>query len=356
MRKIVDFFRTLSLSFLLLFNIFIIITITLGLVVISFYFGLKFSVISLDILYYPPTGLIIIFSVSIILTISLVTMLYLLFTKNLKLMISSMQKVAQGDYQQQLKISGIFVSNEIKQYEYAFNRTVDKLSKTEILQLDFINNFSHELKTPITAISGFGSLLTADEISDAERIEYANIIVEEATRLSNLSTSILTLSKLDNIVALNTQLINCETIVKQVLRTLDQQSISNHQFITNLEQFTLECDKDLIAQLLINLIANSVKFSPENSQIIITTMSQNNTCQITIEDFGIGMDENSIEHIFSKFYQENSASYNGYGIGLAVVKRIVDLHHGQCQVESKLHHGTTFTITLPLIQTEKGTK
>ncbi len=350
MNKIINFLKPFSLNFLLVFNIFFIIIFTLLAVTLTTYFGMKYNWVDMTIFTKPTTNLLIIFALSIILTNFLVIMIRFIFIRNIEKMIASMQQIAQYNYRSKLDFDGYYIPETIKEYEQSFNKTIDTLNKTEILQLDFINNFSHELKTPITSILGFAQLLSSPNISDQERIEYSNIIQEEAIRLSNLSTNILNLSKIDNLNNITTQSVNCSELITHVINIIGHENISNNKFKLHLESFEIECSKELIIQLLMNIISNSIKYSDPNTEIIIKADSSDSHCTISIQDFGAGMDETTIENMYSKFYRANTTHISGYGIGLSVAKKIIELHNGNIDVISELGQGSTFTITLPLYQ------
>lgn len=262
----------------------------------------------------------------------------------------AMDEVAGGnlDYQIDIKKAGEFE----KAYSQ-FNTMALELKKTKEEMVDFTNEFAHEFKTPITAISGFSEYLleTGRDLETPERIEQLTMISEESKRLLNLSMNTLLLSKVDamQVVDNKEEYDLAEQIRKCVIilsKALDKKNIE------------LEMDEDLalpyygneelLQQVWLNLLNNAIKFTSKNGRIEIEGYSTDEEIIVSISDDGIGMDEKTMEHIFDKYYQNDSSSVaKGSGIGLAIVKRIVTLCGGNIQVASKINEGTTFTVHLP---------
>ena len=207
-----------------------------------------------------------------------------------------------------------------------FNQMVKELNSIECLQKDFINNISHEIKTPISSIQGFAKLLEEDDLSKEERKEYAEIIKEESNRLLHMSTNILKLAKLEN-----------------------QERLANKtKFNVNLKEQEILGEKDLLNQVWINILENSIKFSEKDGQIDVKMKTNQENITVEIKDYGIGMEEEEAKKIFDRFYQvDKSHTKPGAGIGMTIAKRIVELSGGKIEVESKLNKGTTFIVTLP---------
>lgn len=258
------------------------------------------------------------------------------------------KKVAQGNFNIQLETQR---NDEIGELTANFNKMVKDLGSIELLQKEFIDNVSHEIKTPISSIEGFAELLEADNLSKEERIEYSNIIKEEANRLLNLSTNMLKLSKLQNqtkIIAKDE--INIAEQIRKAI-TLLEPKWSEKEIIFNvsLEEKYFIGDEELIFQIWVNLIENAIKFSKQKGKIEITLKEIKDYLEITIKDNGKGMDKEEISRIFTRFYQiDKSHSTEGSGLGLAIVKRIIDLSEGTIEVQSEENSGTTMIISLPL--------
>ena len=258
------------------------------------------------------------------------------------------QKVARGDFSVSVDIKkndeiGILIKN--------FNRMAKELGNMEYLQKDFIRNVSHEFKTPIASIQGFAKLMQNENLSHEDRIEFSGIILEETERLSKLSTNILRLSKLENQseLTLKKEFLLDEQI-RSVLVLLEQKwSKKNLDLTVNMEKICYAGDEELLQQVWINLIENAIKFSDEGGSISISLAQTEHHVEVEIADNGIGMDEETKQRIFERFYQGNAShSVEGSGLGLSIVKRILDLSNGEIQVKSNLHHGTVFLVKLPI--------
>lgn len=224
------------------------------------------------------------------------------------------------------------------------------LKSTENLQKEFINNVSHEIKTPISSIEGFAKLLKDKNISNEEREEYSNIIIEEAERLSNLTGKMLKLSKLHNQdkIINKQEVLIAEQIRKAISLLEPKWSEKNIKINVSLEETIFLGDEELIFQVWINLFENAIKFSNNNCQIDIKEFYNNEEIVVIIKDYGIGMQESELEKVFERFYQiDKSHSAEGSGLGLAIVKRIIELSNGKIEIKSKESKGTTVIVKLP---------
>lgn len=260
-----------------------------------------------------------------------------------------------GDYDIELETKR---EDEIGELTENFNKMTRGLKSTENLQKEFINNVSHEIKTPITSIEGFAKLLKDKNLSDEEREEYSNIIIEESERLINLTGKMLKLSKLHNQERIiNVQEVQIAEQIRRAISLLDQKwSDKNIKINVNLQECIFLGDEELIFQVWMNLLENAIKFSKINGKIDIKLYRQDNEINIIIKDYGIGMQPDEIEKVFERFYQiDKSHSGEGSGLGLAIVKRILDLSDGKIEIQSKENEGTTVTVKLPIL-IEKSNK
>ena len=232
-----------------------------------------------------------------------------------------------------------------------FNKMVKELNSIECLQKDFINNVSHEIKTPISSIQGFAKLLEADDLSKEERKEYAEIIKEESDRLLYLSTNILKLAKLENQERImNKTKFNIAEQIRRTISVLEPKwKEKNIKFNVNLKEQEFLGEKDLMYQVWMNIIENSIKFSKQDGQIDIKMKTNQENIAVEIKDYGIGMEEEEAKKIFDRFYQvDKSHTKPGAGLGMTIAKRIVELSGGKIEVTSKLNESTTFIVTLPI--------
>lgn len=255
-------------------------------------------------------------------------------------------KAAEGDYHAKLDPakSSIFAVA----YEN-FNKLEERLKKTGTLQDEFVNNYSHEFKTPITSIKGFAELLLEEELDEKTRKKYLKIISEEAGKLTSLSEQSIFLTKLNaqNIIlnkkkySLDEQIRNC--VIMQEPSYLKKNITVN----CDLEEVTIFQSEEILEHLWNNLISNAIKYTNKDGEINITLTSDGNSIVAKIKDNGIGMTEESLNQIFDRFYQvDKSKTIDGLGLGLTIVGRIIELIEGKIEVESELGKGSTFTIIL----------
>ena len=266
---------------------------------------------------------------------------------------SAMREVADGDFKVEAKCESRI--QDVQDIYDSFNSMVRELSTTETLQTDFISDVSHEFKTPINAIEGYASLLEG-EPSPEEQRAYVEKILFNTRRLSALTGNILLLSKLSNqsILPQKTQF-RLDEQIRQAIVALEQKwSEKELGFEVELEETPFFGYESLLPHVWTNLIGNAVKFSPKGGEIRIKMMRTEGAAVFTIEDDGPGIVPGDEEHIFTKFYQsESSHGMEGNGLGLALVRQIVEMSGGSVDVQNLEVGGCRFTVRLPLEQ-EKG--
>ena len=233
-----------------------------------------------------------------------------------------------------------------------FNKMVDELNSTVLLQNNFASNFWHEFKTPIVSIKGYAELLKNNEnLSKEEYDKYINIIIEETRRLSNLTQSTLLISKLDTLnhfeetapIKINEQIEECVILLDGSFQE------KNIDVELSLTPYVISANADTFKNLWINLFTNAIKYNKENGKIIVKSFIDDDRYVITFEDTGIGMDKKTLSHIFDKYYQGDSSHLKkGNGLGLPIAKRIVELAGGYMFASSEVGVGTTFTIFFPI--------
>ena len=268
--------------------------------------------------------------------------------KPIKQLKDATKKVAAGDFSVELETER---NDEIGDLTHDFNKMVKGLSSIECLQKDFINNVSHELKTPISSIQGFAKLLDDETLTEEERKEYISIIIEESDRLLNISTNILKLSKLQNQDrVVNKEEIDISEQIRKVISVLEPKwKEKDLKFNVSLQDAIYYGDSDLTFQVWMNLIDNAIKFSNNNSHIDVKVKKEKDLIKIEIKDYGIGMDEGEKDKIFDRFYQiDKSHSEKGSGLGLSIVKRIIELSNGKIEVETMKNKGTKIIVKLPI--------
>lgn len=231
-----------------------------------------------------------------------------------------------------------------------FNATVKQLKGLEIMRSEFITNLSHELKTPITSINGFSELLLADEVSEEERKEYAQIIYNESNRLLKLAKNTLLLSKLEGqSIVTEKSIFSFDDMVENSLILFEKEILAkNINLNVNLDRVNYYWDSSLLSQVVINLVSNAIKYSKQNGNISIELHSNSGYVFFSVKDDGVGMSKKTLAKIFDRYYQgDSSHKTEGNGLGLAIVKKIIDLCGGKIDVGSKEGEGSYFMITLP---------
>lgn len=263
--------------------------------------------------------------------------------KNLK---NNMNKVAEGDFSVKVTEDSIF--DEVDDMYHYFNMMMDELRATEIIQSDFISNVSHEFKTPINAIEGYITLLSDDNISVEEKERYVEKIMKNTERMSQLISNVLLLSKLEN-QTIDTKIksFSLDEQIRQVIILLEPKWVEkNVEFDIELDEIDYLGNEGIMFHVWNNLIGNAIKFGPKNGKITIQ-LKRDDKVKFIIEDEGPGIDEESIKFIFNKFYQtDTSHKSDGNGLGLSLVKKIVDLCDGSIIVENKENSGCRFTVIL----------
>lgn len=271
------------------------------------------------------------------------------FCKPIDAIIKSQKKVAKGDFS--VKVIPPKGNTLITDLVNGFNAMTEELNGTEIFRNDFINNFSHEFKTPIVSIRGFAKQLQNDNISEEQKKEYIEIITTEADRLASMSSNILLLTKFENqqIVSGKTNFYLDEQLRKCILLTEKQWSKKNLDLSLELDEIEYYSNEEMLSHIWLNILNNAIKFTPENGKINIKCYKSVNDVVVKISDNGIGMDDKTQKRIFDKFYQgDSSHKSTGNGLGLALAKRVVDLCKGKISVKSQLGKGTTFIVKLPI--------
>ena len=231
----------------------------------------------------------------------------------------------------------------------SFNTLAEELENTEMLRSDFINNFSHEFKTPIVSIAGFAKLLKRGNLTEEQKTEYLDIIEEESLRLSAMATNVLNLTKVENQAILTDK---SEYNLSEQLRTcvlLLEAKWERKRLEPELdfEEIRIEGSEELLKQVWINLLDNAVKFAPEGSSILLKAEETPEAVTVTVKNEGPDIPPEAMNKIFNKFYQaDESHAAEGNGVGLAIVKRVAELHGGTVAVASS-GGITSFSVTLP---------
>lgn len=274
-------------------------------------------------------------------------------------MAEATKKVAEGDFS--VYVPAVHTADKLDYLDIMildFNKMVEELGSIETLKTDFVSDVSHEMKTPVAIIKNYAQLLRTGQTTEEQRKEYAQEIENAASRLSTLISNILKLNKLEH------QRITPEAETYDVCRQLCE---SIFQIEDALEEKEIDLEADIEDMAMIkgdaslmelvwnNLLSNAVKFTGKGGTVTVRQTSDENHIQVSISDTGCGITRDSINHIFDKFYQgDTSHSKEGNGLGLALVKRVLELLDGDIQVVSEEEKGSTFTVTLPAADAGKS--
>lgn len=285
----------------------------------------------------------------LIVTIGGVTSIFInkLLLSPIKRLSEAMDEVANGNFE--VKLEADYRIREIENIYEKFNLMTRELRSTEILQSDFVSNVSHEIKTPITSIEGYTMLLQKEETSEESKKLFVEKILFNTRRLSELVGNILLLSKIDN-QAIETQKkkFRLDEQIRQVILILEPKWLEKEiEFDVELDSITYEGNDELIYHIWSNLLDNAIKFSPQGGMIRLRLREEEENYVFVIEDEGPGIPQEDQQRIFQKFYQaDGSRKQEGNGLGLALVKNIVDLYHGEIVVENLPKQGCRFIVKL----------
>lgn len=267
--------------------------------------------------------------------------------------VKAMRQLAEGDFSVRLKLSRrqeqIPALHDLTE---SFNKMAEELQNTELLRSDFINNFSHEFKTPIVSIAGFAKLLKRGRLNEVQRAEYLDIIEEESLRLSYMATNVLNLTKIENQQILTdcTEYNLSEQLRASILLLERKWTKKNLTIAPEFSEYRITANEELLKQVWINLLDNAIKFSPAGGTVTVRISAQQENLTVTVGNTGSTIDSENLPKIFNKFYQaDESHSSEGNGIGLAIVKRVTELHGGSVTAVSQSDR-TVFTVTLPKTQ------
>jgi two-component system, OmpR family, phosphate regulon sensor histidine kinase PhoR len=266
--------------------------------------------------------------------------------------LEALEKIAQGNF-------NIRLDNELQDHQIvgklasSVNKMALELDQMENLRQEFISNVSHEIQSPLTSIRGFAQALENDQLSPEERHHYLSIIEDESTRLSRITEDLLRLAALESDrVRFEPAPYRLDHQIRSLILVCEPQWTEKKiELEVSLEDVEITADEDLLSQVWLNLIHNSIKFTPPGGSISVALCRYNDKIEFRISDTGLGIAAEDQAHIFERFYKADKSrtrSKEGSGLGLSIVKKIVDMHQGTIQVESRLSAGTTFIVSLPV--------
>ena len=268
-----------------------------------------------------------------------------------KRIVSAAEQIMKGDFS--VRIPSLRSADKMSGFDVIadyFNQMAEELSGTETLRTDFIANVSHELKTPLAVIQNYGTLLQQPSLSEEKRQEYAKAITNTSRRLANLITNILKMNKLETqqiypkaeTYELGEQLCECLLAFESAWEEKDLEIETDVE-----EEVLVDTDAELLSLVWNNLFSNAVKFTEPGGTISLSLKAEGEFAIVRVSDTGCGISSEVGKHIFEKFYQgDTSHAAQGNGLGLALVKRVIDIVGGDISVSSEVGKGSTFTVKL----------
>jgi len=268
-----------------------------------------------------------------------------------KRILDGMEKIVEGDFSARIPyLQGEDSGNEYDEIIKGLNHLAEELSGVETLRTDFISNVSHELKTPLAVIQNYGTILQNPALSEKEQMEYAKAITEQTRKLSALITNILKLNRLENQqIFPEKQDYNLSEQICECLLGFEQAwEKKNLEIETDIDEDVMVCqDAELLSLVWNNLFSNAVKFCKEEGTVSVSVKKEKDGVLVSVSDEGCGISPEVGAHIFEKFYQgDTSHATQGNGLGLALVKRVIDIVGGEIHVQSVLGKGSTFLVRL----------
>ena len=259
------------------------------------------------------------------------------------------EKMMQGDFSVRIKFINRFgTDDKFNEIIRCFNQMAEELSGVETLRTDFIANVSHEMKTPLAVMQNFGTLLQAPDLPEEKRMEYAKGVSDGSRRLADMMTNILKLNRLENqqIYPKAAKYDLGEQLCECLLRYESVWERSEIEIDTDIEENVMvTADAELLSLVWNNLFSNAFKFTPAGGKVSVSMTATERHAIVKVQDTGCGMSPEVGAHIFEKFYQgDTSHAVQGNGLGLALVKRVVDILQGGISVESVVGKGSTFTV------------
>ena len=275
----------------------------------------------------------------------------LMVARPTKRIVSAGEKITSGDFSVRVEpFRDNYAYESFNSIIDCFNKMAQELGSVETLRTDFIANVSHELKTPLAVMQNYGTMLGSPDLSDEKRIEYAKGITDNSRRLASLITNILKLNKLENqqIFPVSERFDLSEQLCQSLLQFEEIWEQKGIEIETNIEdEININSDSELLSLVWNNLFSNAFKFTENGGTVSVSLSADDEYATVKISDTGCGISAETGKHIFEKFYQgDTSHAMQGNGLGLALVKRVVDIMQGEITVESEVGKGSTFTVKL----------
>lgn len=269
-------------------------------------------------------------------------------------LIEALRKISRGDFQVHIRMpGGDRGRNPFRELVKSINETAVNLKNMEDLRQEFISNVSHEIQSPLTSIGGFARVLKHEELDREQSLHYLDIIEKESARLSKLSENMLRLASLESDhPPFRPEAFRLDKQLQMLILACEPQwQAKELDMNASLAPVTIDADPDLLSQVWVNLLHNAIKFTALAGEIKVDLTASAQKAYVTVKDTGVGIAEEDLPHIFERFYKADRArsrKEGGNGLGLSIIKKIVEIHGGDIDVSSRPGDGTMFTITLPL--------
>lgn len=266
--------------------------------------------------------------------------------------IAALEQIAKGDFS--IHLESEYEDNQMfGELASSVNSMALKLHTIEQLRQEFISDVSHEIQSPLTSIKGFARALRNDHLEPDERHHYLSVIETESERLSRLTENLLRLALLDSEHArFEPKPYRVDKQIRNLILACEPQWMDKDiEMDVSADETDITADEDLLSQVWVNLIHNSIKYTPPHGKVCISLHREDGHVLFRISDTGIGIPEEDQPRVFERFYKVDKArqrSMGGSGLGLSIAQKIVEMHHGEIEVESKLDEGATFKVSLPV--------
>ncbi len=276
------------------------------------------------------------------------------FSGRLKKITTSMRTIREGDYSHGVDMGG---NDELTVLGTEFNDLVARLQTSEQKRRNFVSDASHELKTPLASIKLLSDSILQNDMDISTIREFVGDIGHEADRLNRMSQKLLSLSRIESQEDSDCEIIYVGPSIERVLRMLNKIAGRNHiTFVPDIkDDYTILIMEDDLYQIIFNLVENAIKYNVPGGKVYISLRKIEDNAVLQIQDTGVGIPEDALEHVFERFYRVDKArsrKSGGSGLGLSIVRNMVERNQGTIQVESTVGKGTTFTLTFPIFDTE----
>ena len=278
------------------------------------------------------------------------------FTRRLRKIMISMRIIREGDYSHKVKMGG---NDELTVLGNEFNDLVERLQISEQKRRNFVSDASHELKTPLASIKLLSDSILQNDMDAVTVKEFVGDIGNEADRLNRMTQKLLSLTRIESQEDSDCEIVYIAPTVDRVVRMLT--GIANENSITMQTQIIQDCSiliiEDDLYQIIFNLVENGIKYNTTGGKLTVTLDREEENAVISVRDTGVGIPEESVEHVFERFYRVDKArarKTGGSGLGLSIVRNMVERNGGQISLESKVGEGSLFTLRFPVFDTEEN--